>query len=79
QATVCGVCRAKIGGLALHFGVESANNQGRILYANQALAKFCGLKSSHYMMGRLHCEVPSRIQIISATLGHVDGGTVSYR
>ncbi|WP_437611972.1 hypothetical protein, partial [Erwinia sp. V71] len=24
QATVCGVCRAKIGGLALHFGVESA-------------------------------------------------------
>lgn len=24
QAAICGVCRAKKGGLALHFGVESA-------------------------------------------------------
>lgn len=37
------------------------DNEGRILYANPALAKFCGLKSSHYIMGRLHCEVPSRL------------------
>ncbi|WP_437610945.1 hypothetical protein, partial [Erwinia sp. V71] len=32
QATVCGVCRAKIGGLALHFGVESAVFFIRITY-----------------------------------------------
>lgn len=33
QTTLGGVCRAKKGGLALHFGVESANKQYRITYA----------------------------------------------
>lgn len=36
-------------------------HEGLILYANQAVAKLCGLKSAHYMIERMDHEIPARI------------------